>query len=111
VRLLHNALRVNELLTRQINDLERELRALLRRLAPTLLAMPGCGVLGAAMILGETAEVHRFRNRDAYARFTGTLVAERTRPRSRSGPGAPTARSGSTAAATAPSTPPCTWSR
>jgi transposase len=29
-------------------------------------------VLSAAMILGETAEVHRFRSRDAYARFTGT---------------------------------------
>jgi transposase len=29
-------------------------------------------VLSAAMILGETAGVHRFRSRDAYARFTGT---------------------------------------
>jgi transposase len=29
-------------------------------------------VLGAAMILGETAGVHRFRSKDAYARFTGT---------------------------------------
>ena len=34
--------------------------------------MPGCGVLGAAMILGETAGVGRFRSKDAYARFTGT---------------------------------------
>jgi len=37
-----------------------------------LLAVPGCGVLGAAMILGETAGVGRFRSKDAYARFTGT---------------------------------------
>jgi transposase len=59
-------------LTVQINDLEAELRALVRRLAPSLLALPGCGVLGAAMILGETAGVHRFRSKDAYARFTGT---------------------------------------
>jgi transposase len=29
-------------------------------------------VLGAAMILGETAGAHRFRSKDAYARFTGT---------------------------------------
>lgn len=59
-------------LTEQINALEAELRPLVQRLAPTLLAVPGCGVLGAAMILGETAGVHRFRNKDAYARFTGT---------------------------------------
>jgi transposase len=59
-------------LTVQINNLERELRGLVRRLAPTLLAVPGCGVIGAAMILGETAGAHRFRSRDAYARFTGT---------------------------------------
>ena len=59
-------------LTGQINALEAELKVLVRRLAPSLLALPGCGVLGAAMILGETAGVHRFRSKDAYARFTGT---------------------------------------
>jgi len=59
-------------LTREINALEAELRPLVRQLAPTLLAVPGCGVLGAAMILGETAGVGRFRSKDAYARFTGT---------------------------------------
>jgi transposase len=59
-------------LTGQINALEAELKVLVGRLAPSLLALPGCGVLGAAMILGETAGVHRFRNKDAYARFTGT---------------------------------------
>jgi transposase len=59
-------------LTAEINALEAELRPLVRRLAPTLLAVPGCGVLGAAMILGETAGAGRFRSKDAYARFTGT---------------------------------------
>lgn len=59
-------------LTRQINALEAELRPLVRALAPSLLAIPGGGILGAAMILGETAGAHRFRNKDAYARFTGT---------------------------------------
>lgn len=59
-------------LTTQINDLERELRDLVRDLAPSLLEIPGCGVLSAAVIIGETAGVHRFRNKDAYARFTGT---------------------------------------
>ncbi|WP_319462688.1 hypothetical protein [Micromonospora sp. RTP1Z1] len=34
-------------LTVQINSLERELRDLVRVVAPSLLAAPGCGVLGA----------------------------------------------------------------
>jgi transposase len=59
-------------LTAEINALEAESRPLVRRLAPALLAVPGCGVLAAAMILGETAGVGRFRSKDAYARFTGT---------------------------------------
>jgi transposase len=59
-------------LTVQINALEKELRELVRTLAPSLLAIPGCGVLGAAMILGETAGAARFRSKHAYARFTGT---------------------------------------
>ena len=45
---------------------------LVRALAPSLLAIPGCGVLSEAVIIGETAAVHRFRDKDAFARFTGT---------------------------------------
>jgi transposase len=56
----------------QINAFEREIRDRVRLLAPTLLELPGCGVLSAAVLLGETADVRRFRSRDAYARFTGT---------------------------------------
>ncbi|MGK8486815.1 IS110 family transposase [Nocardia asiatica] len=59
-------------LTEQINNLERQLRDRVRVLAPTLLAVPGCGVLSAAVIVGETAGAQRFRSKDAYARFTGT---------------------------------------
>ena len=59
-------------LNSQIRALEAELRRLVRRLAPSLLEIPGCGVLSAAVLLGETAGVHRFRGKDAYARFTGT---------------------------------------
>lgn len=59
-------------LTLRINELWRELRALMRTLAPNLLSIPGCGVLSAAMLLGETADVRRFRSKDAYARFNGT---------------------------------------
>ena len=59
-------------LNRQISLLEAELRSLVQTLAPRLLAIPGCGVLSAAVIIGETAGVHRFRDKDTYARFTGT---------------------------------------
>jgi transposase len=59
-------------LTAQINDLTTELTALVSVQAPALTAIPGCGVLTAAKILGETAGVDRFRSKDAYARHNGT---------------------------------------
>jgi transposase len=59
-------------LNHQISALEAELRHLVHAIAPSLLAIPGCGVLSTAVIIGETAGVHRFRDMDAFARFTGT---------------------------------------
>ncbi|CAB4776817.1 unannotated protein [freshwater metagenome] len=76
-------------LTTQINDLERELRELVRQLAPSLLQIPGCGVLSAAVIVGETAGVHRFRDKDAYARFTGTAPVPVCRIQRRQGTAQP----------------------
>jgi transposase len=59
-------------LTIRANELEREISVLVRRLAPSLLALPGCGVLSAAKIVGESAGVTRFRSRAAFARWNGT---------------------------------------
>jgi transposase len=59
-------------LTVRANDLEREIAALVRRLGPTLLELPGCGALSAAKIIGETADAGRFRSRAAFARWNGT---------------------------------------
>jgi len=59
-------------LTVEIRALEREIATLARRLAPSLLAICGCGSLTAAKIVGETAGVERFRSADAYARHNGT---------------------------------------
>jgi len=90
-------------MTRQINDLEDQIRDRARVLAPSLLEVPGCGVLSAAVVVGETAGTHRFHSKDAYARFNGTApipvwsAQERVRL--------------STAAGTAPSTPPYTQLR
>ena len=47
-------------------------RAAVARLAPTLLAVCGCATLTAAKIIGETADVNRFRSRHSYARHNGT---------------------------------------
>ena len=63
--------RIGELNT-AIAALDKELKTLVTRLAPNLLAVPGCGVLSAAVIIGETAGVDRFRDKDTFARFTGT---------------------------------------
>jgi transposase len=55
-----------------ILELDRELEILVARLALSLLAVCGCATLTAAKIVGETADVTRFRSRRAYARHNGT---------------------------------------
>jgi transposase len=78
-------------LTGEIRALEREIAERVSVLAPSLLAICGCGALSAAKIMGETAGVERFRSADAYARHNGTAPlpvssADRERHRlSRSG--------------------------
>lgn len=59
-------------LNQQISELDKEITVLVKQQAPTLLAIPGCGVLSAAVIIGESAGASRFRDKDAFARFTGT---------------------------------------
>jgi transposase len=63
--------RVREL-TAAIRPLEREIEALVTALAPTLLALPGCGPLTAAKIVGEAAGISRFRSKEAFARHNGS---------------------------------------
>jgi transposase len=59
-------------LTADINDLENEISVLVRQLAPSLLAVAGAAELTAAKIVGQTADVRRFKSKDAYARHNGT---------------------------------------
>jgi transposase len=54
-------------LTVRINALEKELKTLVELQAPQLLELPGCGVLTAAKILGETANPTRFRSEACFA--------------------------------------------
>lgn len=58
-------------LTTRAKDLERELTAMVRDQAPQLLDLPGCGVLTAAKLLGETANPGRFRSEACFAMHAG----------------------------------------
>lgn len=59
-------------LTLRANELEKQIRTLVRRLGPSLLELQGCGALSAAKIIGETAGAGRFRSKAAFARWNGT---------------------------------------
>jgi transposase len=59
-------------LTVAINALEREIAPLVGALAPTLRALPGCGPLTTAKVVGEVAGIRRFRSAAAFAMHNGT---------------------------------------
>jgi transposase len=58
-------------LTETINALAKRIGQRVRAVAPVLLAMPGCGELSAAKLVGETAGVTRFKSEAAFARHAG----------------------------------------
>ncbi len=62
--------RIREL-TREANQLERDISVRVVDVAPSLLALPGCGGLTAAKLVGEAADISRFKSRDAYAMWAG----------------------------------------
>ena len=72
VRIARDELRRVRELTRAINELHAELGTLVAALAPRLLAERGCGVLTAAKLLGEIADVTRFTSDAKLARTAGT---------------------------------------
>ncbi len=59
-------------ITESERRLEREIAAKVAPLTPSLLELEGCGALTAAKILGETAGIARFKDRNAFARHNGT---------------------------------------
>ena len=58
-------------LTAAIDALAKRIAERVRTVAPTLLAMPGCGELTAAKLVGEAAGVTRFKSEAAFARHSG----------------------------------------
>jgi transposase len=57
--------------TARINALEREINTLARQAAPRLMALPGAGGLTTAKIVGETANITRFRSEACFAMHAG----------------------------------------
>lgn len=58
-------------LTEAINTLAARIGERIQNIAPTLLAVPGCGELTAAKIAAETAGIARFKSEAAFARHSG----------------------------------------
>jgi transposase len=58
-------------LTQAINALAKRISERVRQVAPVLLAIPGCGELTAAKLVGEAAGVTRFKSEAAFARHAG----------------------------------------
>jgi transposase len=58
--------------TRQIDQLQAELLELVKAHRPQLLAEQGCGALVAAILIGHTAGVKRFRKPSSFGLQTGT---------------------------------------
>lgn len=58
-------------LSRRVSELEHELRGLVETHAAALLELPGCGVLTAAKLIGETAGVERFASDSKLAMHAG----------------------------------------
>ncbi|MEJ7650271.1 MAG: IS110 family transposase [Nakamurella sp.] len=58
-------------LTRREKQLHQRISRLVEQVAPALLAMPGCGALTAAKLVGEAAGITRFATPSKFARHAG----------------------------------------
>lgn len=58
-------------ITRRVTSLEREIAALVEQHFPQLLALPGCGALTAAKLVGEIAGIERFSSDSKLAMHAG----------------------------------------
>lgn len=63
--------RIREI-TQEVNPLQAQITAKVAVMVPSLLELPGCGAVTAAKLIGEAADITRFKSRDAYAMFAGT---------------------------------------
>jgi transposase len=71
VRIARQQVKRIDVLTREAEELKRELRDLIREHRPELLAETGCGPLCAAILIGQTAGAERFATDALFARVAG----------------------------------------
>src|SRR3954454_15468545 len=71
VRIARDELRRMRELTQAIKALQAEITALVTKIAPHLVAEPGCGPLTAAKLVGEIAGAERFTSDAKLARAAG----------------------------------------
>lgn len=71
VRICRELVRRCSELSRRASELEAELRELVRREAPQLLALAGCGTLTAAELVAEVAGPERFESDSKLAKLAG----------------------------------------
>lgn len=80
----YNALsKVVDCLQAEVKRLEKPLRALVKRLMPSLLNLCGVGVIHAATLLAEAGDPSRFANKHAFASYCGCAPVERASGRNR----------------------------
>ena len=72
VRIAHEQVSQLRSLNRQIDQLEAELRELVKVHRPQLLAELGCGAVVAAILIGHTAGVKQFRKHSSFGLQTET---------------------------------------
>ena len=72
VRIAHEQVSQLRSLNRQIDQLEAQLRELVKLHRPELLAELGCGAVVAAILIGHTAGVKQFRKHSSFGLQTGT---------------------------------------
>jgi transposase len=83
VRIARDLVRRCKALTRDANELEREIGVRVARYAPQLLSLKGCGALIAAKIISETGGIGRFRNDAQFACLAGVAPIEASSGRQR----------------------------
>jgi transposase len=76
VRICRELIATLKAATKHATQLEREMAVLVRRHAPALLAIPGCGTLTAARILAEVDGIDRFRDQARLASYAGISPLE-----------------------------------
>jgi transposase len=83
VRIARDLVRRCKALTRDANELEREIGVRVARYAPQLLSLKGCRALIAAKIISETGGIGRFRNDAQFACLAGVAPIEASSGRQR----------------------------